>query len=288
MDTMLEQMLKHYDAKTIYEKKNAIKEIMQEIVLCGLSRSGFFREAAFYGGTALRIFYGLDRFSEDLDFSLMRKNQNFDLKQYFPALAQEIRAYGLKVIITEKEKTKKSDIKSAFLKGNTKEHLLLFYSDQPIAGIADSEQIKIKFEVDTNPPAYAIFESKYRLLPAPYEVKMYDASSLFAGKIHAVLCRAWKNRVKGRDLYDYVFYMARQTPVNRLHLRERLLQSGYIGENMECTMDDVKKMLLERFETIDYEQAKRDVEPFIRDTTSLALWKADFFKQITEMLVGIN
>lgn len=288
MDTMLEQMLKHYDAKTIYEKKNAIKEIMQEIVLCGLSRSGFFREAAFYGGTALRIFYGLDRFSEDLDFSLMRKNQNFDLKQYFPALEQEIRAYGLKVIITEKEKTKKSDIKSAFLKGNTKEHLLLFYSDQPIAGIADSEQIKIKFEVDTNPPAYAIFESKYRLLPAPYKVKMYDASSLFAGKIHAVLCRAWKNRVKGRDLYDYVFYMARQTPVNRLHLRERLLQSGYIGENMECTMDDVKKMLLERFETIDYEQAKRDVEPFIRDTTSLALWKADFFKQITEMLVGIN
>ncbi len=235
MDTMLEQMLKHYDAKTIYEKKNAIKEIIQEIVLCGLSRSGFFREAAFYGGTALRIFYGLDRFSEDLDFSLMRKNQNFDLKQYFPALEQEIRAYGLKVIITEKEKTKKSDIKSAFLKGNTKEHLLLFYSDQPIAGIADSEQIKIKFEVDTNPPAYAIFESKYRL-----------------------------------------------------HLRERLLQSGYIGENMECTMDDVKKMLLERFETIDYEQAKRDVEPFIRDTTSLALWKADFFKQITEMLVGIN
>lgn len=142
--------------------------------------------------------------------------------------------------------------------------------------------------MDTNPPAYAIFESKYRLLPAPYEVKMYDASSLFAGKIHAVLCRAWKNRVKGRDLYDYVFYMARQTPVNRLHLRERLLQSGYIGKNMECTMDDVKKMLLERFETIDYAQAQKDVEPFIRDTTSLALWKADFFKQITEMLVGIN
>ena len=270
MNSMVEQMLMQYQADTIYDKKNAVKEIMQEIVLCGLSRAGFFKEAAFYGGTALRIFYGLDRFSEDLDFSLMTENVDFNLNSYFPVLEKEIRAYGLNVTITEKAKVCESNIKSAFLKGNT-----------------DSELIKIKFEVDTNPPKYATFEHKYRLLPAPYEVNLYDAPSLFAGKIHAVICRAWRNRVKGRDLYDYVFYLARQTPVNLKHLRERLLQTQYITEDTECTLDEVKHMLGERFENIDYEQAKSDVEPFIHDSSSLALWSAEFFSQITNNLNGV-
>ena len=287
MNNMIEQMLQQYPAETIYDKKNAMKEIMQEIVLCGLSRAGFFKEAAFYGGTALRIFYGLDRFSEGLDFSLMTENLTFDLAAYFPTLEKEVRSFGLNVTITEKEKSRESNIKSAFLKGSTKEHLLMFYVDQPIAGIADSELIKIKFEVDINSPKYATFEHKYRLLPAPYEVNMYDLASLFSGKIHAVICRAWKNRVKGRDLYDYVFYLARRTPVNLKHLRERLLQTGYITGDMECSIDEVKKMLQERFESIDYEQARQDVEPFIRDTSSLVLWGPDFFTQITEGLTGI-
>ncbi len=77
-------MLKTYDINNIYDRKNAMKEIMQEIVLCGLSRAGFFKKAAFYGGTALRIFYGLDRFSEDLDFSLETADPAFDLSAYFP------------------------------------------------------------------------------------------------------------------------------------------------------------------------------------------------------------
>lgn len=287
MNSMIEQMLGQYQANTIYDKKNAIKEIMQEIVLCGLSRSGFFKEAAFYGGTALRIFYGLDRFSEDLDFSLMTENKDFNLGMFFPVLEKEVRSYGLNVTITEKEKVHESNIKSAFLKGNTKEHLLLFYANQPILGISDTELIKIKFEVDINPPQYATFEHKYRLLPAPYEVNLYDAPSLFAGKVHAVICRAWRNRVKGRDLYDYVFYLARRTPINLKHLRERLLQTAYITEDVECTLDEVKKMLVERFESIDYEQAKQDVEPFIRDTNSLMLWSPDFFRQITNGLIGV-
>lgn len=287
MNDMIEQMLQQYPVETIYDKKNAIKEIMQEIVLCGLSRAGFFKEAAFYGGTALRIFYGLDRFSEDLDFSLMTENLAFDLAAYFPTLEKEVRSFGLNVTVAEKEKARESNIKSAFLKGSTKEHLLMFYVDQPISGIADSELIKIKLEVDINPPKYATYEHKYRLLPAPYEVNMYDSASLFSGKIHAVICRVWKNRVKGRDLYDYVFYLARHTPVNLKHLRERLLQTGYITGDVECTIDAVKKMLQERFENIDYEQAKQDVEPFIRDSNSLMLWGKDFFKQITEGLTGI-
>lgn len=282
MNTAIEQMLKNYRIENIYDQKNAMKEIMQEIVLCGLSRAGFFQKAAFYGGTALRIFYGLDRFSEDLDFSLVTADPDFDLTVYFPVLEKEVRAFGLHVTIQEKEKTKESNIRSAFLKGNTKEHLLLFYADENLAGsVARSEVVKIKFEVDINPPEYAGFEHKYRLLPTPYEVNLYDMPSLFAGKIHAVLCRAWKSRIKGRDLYDYVFYLSRGSAVNQKHLRARLLQSGFISEDMECTLPELRNMLYERFDTIDFRQAKQDVEPFIRDTASLNMWNADFFKQIT-------
>jgi len=282
MNTAIEQMLKNYQIENIYDQKNAMKEIMQEIVLCGLSRAGFFQKAAFYGGTALRIFYGLDRFSEDLDFSLVTADPDFDLSVYFPVLEKEVRAFGLHVTIQEKEKTKESNIRSAFLKGNTKEHLLLFYADENLAGsVARSEVVKIKFEVDINPPEYADFEHKYRLLPTPYEVNLYDVPSLFAGKIHAVLCRAWKSRIKGRDLYDYVFYLSRGSAVNQKHLRARLLQSGFISEDVECTLPELRHMLYERFDAIDFRQAKQDVEPFIRDTASLNMWNADFFKQIT-------
>ena len=233
MNTVIEEMLKSYQVDNIYDRKNAMKEIMQEIVLCGLSRAGFFKEAAFYGGTALRIFYGLDRFSEDLDFSLEQINLDFDLCSYFPVLEKEVKAFGLNVEIQEKEKTKDSNIRSAFLKGNTKEHLLLFYADERDVGtVAKNEVVKIKFEVDTNPPAFATYEHKYRLLPVPYEIRLYDMPSLFAGKIHAVICRGWQSR----------------------------------------------------FDSIDFLQARKDVEPFIRDTSVLDIWSSDFFKQITEGL----
>lgn len=288
MNSYIEQMLKPYKIENLYDQKNAMKEIIQEIVLCGLSRAGFFEQAAFYGGTALRIFYGLDRFSEDLDFSLRETNLDFDLSSYFPVLEKEVRSFGLNVTITEKQKTKESNIRSAFLKGNTKEHLLLFYTDADLShGVPRDEVVKIKFEVDVNPPSRATYETKYRLLPAPYAVRLYDMPSLFAGKIHAVLCRAWQNRVKGRDLYDYVFYLSRGASVNREHLRERLLQNGYIQETSQCTLPEIKKMLCDRFDSIDYAQAKQDVIPFIHDPGSLNLWSADFFKQITETLTVI-
>ncbi len=282
MEKMIEQMLKGYELKTVYDQKNAMKEVMQEIVLCGLSRAGFFNKAAFYGGTALRIFYGLDRFSEDLDFSLMDIQDDFEIKSFFPTLEKEVLSYGLNVKIDEKEKTTDAHIQSAFLKGNTKEHLLMFYSDnQTFESVPKNEIVKIKFEIDVNPPKYATFERKYRLQPTPYEVNLYDEASLFAGKIHAVIGRSWKNRIKGRDLYGYVFYLSRGTSVNLKHLRERLIQSGHIGENANFSLDDLKELLFEKFESIDYGQAKSDVEPFIRDTAMLNIWSTDFFKQIT-------
>lgn len=285
MNSIIDEMLKKYKAETLDEKKNAIKEIIQEIVLCGLSRAGFFDKAAFYGGTALRIFYGLDRFSEDLDFSLKEKDENFDLTSYFPILEKEVIAFGLDMKIEEKQKTKDSDIKSAFLKGNTKEHLLLFYAkDDFSSGINKDEVLKIKFEVDTNPSGMAGYEHRYSLKPAPYEVTLYDLPSLFAGKVHAVLCRGWKNRIKGRDLYDYVFYLQKGAHLNLKNLKQKLVLSGAWIEDKELTLDDVKKMLFERFDSIDFEKAKDDVRDFIKDKTSLNVWSNSFFKAITETL----
>lgn len=283
MQTILTQMLAQYQAMTLEEKKNAIKEIVQEIALCGLSRAGFFKHAAFYGGTALRIFYGLDRFSEDLDFSLISPNPDFELQPYFSGLEKELASVGLKFSVEEKTKSRDSDIKSAFLKGNTKEHIVSIYNLQNI-NINPDEVIKIKFEVDVNPPALAAFENKYRLLPSPYQVKLYDMPSLFAGKVHAVICRAWKNRVKGRDLYDYVFYLANQAKINLPHLRARLEDTGVLRESDIFTINTLKTMLTERFDTIDYEQAKQDVLPFIQNPDKLDLWSKDFFMSITENL----
>lgn len=286
MNTIINQMLKNYEEKTLLDRQYVIKEIIQEMVLCGLSRGGFFKEAAFYGGTALRIFHGLDRFSEDLDFSLKVKDDEFDLTNYFPAIKKEIESFGLQVEISEKVKTVQSHIQSAFLKGNTREHSLLFYGEA-MQSLHPYQKLRVKFEVDTNPPDFANFEYDYRLLPSPYEVLLYDMPSLFAGKIHAVLCRSWKHRVKGRDLYDYIFFLTGQTPLNLAHLKARLIQSGFLGEQEPFELVDLKNRLREKFDSIDYDQAKEDVIPFIRDQNSLHVWRADFFQKITQNLTVV-
>lgn len=288
MQQVLNQMLSKYEINTIEDKKNAIKEIVQEIVLCGLARGGFFKEAAFYGGTALRIFYGLDRFSEDLDFSLITKNLSFDLTKYFSFIEEETKSMGLNFLVLEKEKQIDSNIKSAFLKGNTKEHIMAFYEDnKDINNINKDELIKIKFEVDVNPPINATYETKYALLPYPYQVRIFDKSSLFAGKIHAILCRNWKCRVKGRDFYDYVFFLSIDAKVNISNLKAKLVQSNFINEDYNLTIDNVKSFLKERFENTNYKEAKEDVFPFIKDKSKLDIWSKDFFITITENLKAV-
>ncbi len=288
MQQVLSQMLSKYQINNIEDKKNAIKEIVQEIVLCGLSRGGFFKEAAFYGGTALRIFYGLDRFSEDLDFSLITQNPDFDLTKYFPYIENETKSLGLNFNVTEKIKSVDSNIKSAFLKGNTKEHILSFYEDSEDSKFINKEEaIRIKFEVDINPPTGATYENKFGLLPSPYQVKLYDLQSLFAGKIHACLCRNWKSRVKGRDFYDYIFFLSIGAKVNLENLKAKLVQSKFINENYDLTIDNLKALLSERFENLDIEQAKQDVLPFIKDKTKLDLWSKEFFVEITKKLQSV-
>lgn len=285
MNPILEQMLKSHEIYSSQSRTNSIKEVVQEVVLYGLSRAGFFKSCAFYGGTALRIFHGLDRFSEDLDFSLKTSDTSFDFNSYFTQLEKELKTFGLKFSVETKVKAKDSVVKSAFVRGNTLEHLVLFTMNDVSEGIiGPKDLIKIKFEVDTNPPENASFEVKYQLLPVPYEITLYDLPSLFAGKVHAVLARSWKNRVKGRDLYDFIFYISRGVPLNVKHLEARLKQTKHLDFDKTLTLDETRLLLIERFKQIDYAQAKLDVIPFIKNRGGLDVWSASFFCEITKNL----
>lgn len=287
MNSVLKNMLDKYDIKNTEDEINAMKEIIQEIVICGLSRGGFFNEAAFYGGTALRIFYGLNRFSEDLDFALLEPNKNFDLSKYFSFVEKEVLAYGLNLKIETKEKTKDSNILSAFLKVDTKEHIFIFFPNENMKNTTSLKNIKIKFEVDVNPPSGATYEFKYKLLPSPHQVRLYDEASQFAGKIHAILCRNWNYRTKGRDLYDYIFYLSKETKVNLKLIKSKLVESEAITEDSEFNIDILKELLNNKFKEINYTVAKEDVIAFIEDTDSLNLWNEDFFMDITKRLESV-
>ncbi|MFZ5951910.1 MAG: nucleotidyl transferase AbiEii/AbiGii toxin family protein [Candidatus Rifleibacteriota bacterium] len=274
MNSAINSMLEKYH-------RNALKEIVQEISLLGLYRCGFFNKVAFYGGTALRIFYGLDRFSEDLDFSLIEPDPNFMLKEFLKPLEDELGSFGFEMQVEEKRKSARSAIKSAFIKGDTQLHLLKIAAIKPpVSGLNPDEKLQVKIEIDTDPPGKANFEIKYQLLPVPFSVRLFDAPSLFAGKVHALLCRSWQNRVKGRDFYDYAWYLSRSIPLNIEHLQARLEQTGHLpGKKLEKQL--LIKMLDERFEKIDFARAKEDVKAFVSNQESLELWSADFFSQIT-------
>ena len=285
MNNIIEQMLSKYEIKNTNDEINALKEIIQEIVLAGLSRGGFFKEAAFYGGTALRIFYGLDRFSEDLDFALLKPDKNFDLSNYFEYIKKELHTYKLNLKVNTKIKSRNSNITSAFLKGNTLEHILKFFPNEENNKYNRIlKDLKIKFEVDINPPAGASYEDKYKLLPNPHQIKLYDKESLFAGKIHDILCRNWKTRTKGRDLYDYIFFLANDTKVNIELLKNKLLQSNYIRPDETLDINKLKNLLINKFNEIDYEEAKDDVKQFIKNIDTLEIWSKEFFISITEKL----
>lgn len=283
MNSTIEVMLNKYNPKNNVERENAIKEIIQEIALAGLSHAGFFEKAAFYGGTCLRIFHGLDRFSEDLDFALIQKNELFKLDDYFPTLEKEFRSYGLDINIESKNNN--SDIMSAFIKGNTMTLMMTFFpKSEEIKKIVSNQKIKIKFEIDVDNPSGGITEFKYRLLPSPYEVRIFDESTLFAGKIHAIICRDYKHHVKGRDYYDYLFYVAKGSKINIQYLENKLKNTGKIPENISLTLEMVKELLKERFNNIDYESAKEDVIGFIKNKDSLSLWKKELFLSTLDKL----
>jgi hypothetical protein len=277
MNKALEDMLQPYNPITSLDWNHAIREIVQEIVLLGLWRSGFFEHAAFYGGTALRIFHGLNRFSEDLDFSLMSEHSSARLDKSLSAIEIELGAWGFSFETEVKSSGEVSGIESAFLKGNTRINMLNINVPEGLNRyFPHNRKITIKLELDTTPPSLASTELKTHLLPTPYQVRIYDLPSLFAGKLHAMLFRNWKTRVKGRDFYDFIWYISRNVPINLPHLEARILQSGS-AQISHLDIKTLQGMLRERIINIDISAAAEEVRPFLRDPRELALWSEEFF-----------
>ena len=286
MNEAIAQMLSRYDPATPQDRQQALREILQEVALLGLWRSNFFDRVAFYGGTALRTLYGLDRFSEDLDFSLLTPDSSFDLSRYGSALERELRAFGFDVSYEVKTKKDKGAVRSAFLKANTiKELLAIEARPDLIAGIPKGQLVKIKLEVDTDPPPGFQTEIRFLLQPIPFSVRSYSLPDLFAGKMHAVLCRRWGNRVKGRDWYDFVWFAGHHPELRLSHLEQRMRQSGDWTELRALTPVDLRGLLSRAIETLDVERARREVEPFVRDPRALQLLSKEFFASVAERIV---
>lgn len=282
MHSAIESMLEPYQCETAEDYVNALKAVVQEIALLGLYRGDFFRHAAFYGGTALRIFYGLDRFSEDLDFSLLQPDTDFDLSRYFYFLREELNSYGLEMTVEERTKSHETPIQSAFIKGGTRIHLLKLEAiSPPVSGVHPNQLIKIKLEVDTDPPAGGDVETKYQLNPIPYNVRIFTLPTLFAGKLHALIARSWKSRVKGRDYYDYLWYLSKGVEVDIGHLRNRMIQSGHLEVDAPWDENVLQSRLADRFAAVDFTAAGEDVRPYIADASSLDLWSEEFFLSVT-------
>jgi len=285
------KMLEKYDLTNSNSSYDALREILQEIVLLGLYDAGFFKHAAFYGGTALRILHNLPRFSEDLDFSLLKSNPEFNLVPYEGAIISSLKSFGFDVTIEIKEKNNSSAIASAFVKGNTIEHLININAPKDITNkIHRDKAVKIKFEVDTNPPLEFETTNTIRLTPRPFSINAFTLPSLYAGKMHAILCRAWSTRPKGRDWYDLVWYIANDVELDSIHLKARLSQScKYLEDNniqipSELSKETLKNLLLQRIESLDVEKAKNDVQPFIKDMREIELWSKEFFVAIIETI----
>ncbi|RKO73501.1 nucleotidyl transferase AbiEii/AbiGii toxin family protein [Sphingobacterium puteale] len=280
---MIKEWLQEYNPQTQQQTYDAIREIMQEIALAGLQRSGFFEKAAFYGGTALRIFYQLDRYSEDLDFSLLAIDPGFSLEPYFEAVTSEFRALGMTVSINEKKKSVISSVESAFLKSDTVWKELVLEEVIPQLGLTNMPSIKIKIEVDKKPPLGFVTEEKLLLRPFSFYVKCFTLSSLFAGKMHALLFRKWKNRVKGRDWYDLEWYIKKRIPLDIDHFLLRAKDtSDWQGSSI--SKEDILDLLKKKIETVDIKNVKEDIERFIPDHTVLDIWSREYFIQLIQQL----
>lgn len=289
MDSAVLQMLGKYRCESLSDYRNALKELIQELALLGLWRQRFFEHASFYGGTALRILYGLDRFSEDLDFSLGAPNPSFDFSAYNQAIKVELKSLGFDVNVKSKNKGLESTVKSAFIKGNTMQMMLEIQVPNDVAKLCHSKELtKIKVEVDTDPPAFAETESRLLLFPSPFSVKTYTAPNLFAGKLHAVLCRQWKNRVKGRDWFDFVWFVAKGIPVNLDHLKARMVQSGHFSKTAKLDLAKLKSLLNARILGLDIAKAKSDVEPFLKDQRKTELWSHEFFLTLVNQVRDVD
>ena len=272
--TLFDKMVSDVQASGHVDEDNVQHEVMQKIALAGLSRGGFFEKAAFYGGTCLHLLYDMPRYSEDMDFSLLEPDLAFRFEDYFPAVVEEFKLAGKDVEIKMKHKGQPSAIESAFLKES---------SDVFDIGFTTEKRLKVKIEVDIDPPPKFTTEMKTVVSPRTCWVRAYDLPGLFAGKVSAALFRKWKNRVKGRDWYDVAWYLSKHVPLDLVHLVERAKESEP-GADVS-TPEKVLAAFDAKIESIDFDGAKLDVEPFLKDRSELDIWSRDFFHQMVHKMV---
>ncbi|MEI8087483.1 MAG: nucleotidyl transferase AbiEii/AbiGii toxin family protein [Paludibacter sp.] len=271
---IFDNMLSRYEIKTNDDYNNALHEVMQQIALAGLYRGGFFDHAAFYGGTCLRIFHQLQRFSEDMDFSLLKPNKDFKLEDYFTPIINEFTALGRDVVINKKEKKNQSNIESAFLKDDTAIYNLQFRTER---------NVKIKIELDINPPLGFSTESKLLLLPHSFMTRCYTMPSLYAGKMHALIFRKWNNRVKGRDWYDFEWYVRNNVALDFAHFCERTRQ--FETPTLEqMSIESFKKLLKDKIANTNIDLVKADVKPFLKNSSEMDIWSTEYFTQLVDMI----
>ncbi len=280
---MIQEWLAEYNPKNEEEILHAMREIMQEIVLAGLSRTDFFDKAAFYGGTALRIFHGLDRYSEDLDFSLLYSDPNFTLEPYFDSITAEFKSVGIKISIKEKRKKVITAIESAFLKGETLLKELVLEDIIQQTGVRSNKSVKIKIEVDKYPPLGFSTEQKLLLRPFSFYAKCLTLPSLFAGKMHALLFRKWKNRVKGRDWYDMEWYIRKGVELDLSHFLERA-KDTQDWQKDTITKAEFIELLHKKIQSVNIEQVKQDVRRFIPDPSVMDIWSEQYFLDLAGLM----
>jgi predicted nucleotidyltransferase component of viral defense system len=279
-------MLKRYNPTTKSEYEGAIQEIMQEIALMGLWRSKFFEHAAFYGGTSLRILHNLSRFSEDLDFSLLKPDPAFDLLPYLKAIEEELEISGLKIQVDHRIRHPNESIRSAFLKTGTLETFIRIGLDENLKRHTQSnEAIKIKLEVDIDPPSSFKTEIRYLARPFPFSVRTYVPEDLFAGKMHALLCRPYKVRVKGRDWYDFIWYVSNGFPLHLAHLEKRMRQSGHYTLSEPLSQKKLLSILEEKIMGLNIDAAKEDIRRFISSPREIEGWSKEFFQSLVSQIL---
>lgn len=289
MNQAVQRMLERYQCQTRPQYERALKEILQELALVGLWRAHFFEHAAFYGGTALRILYGLDRFSEDMDFTLLKPDPDFSLSLYNSAIRSELEAYGFDVEIETRAKVWQTPIQSAFIKTNTLGELLkIGIPANLIKGFHPQTQLKIKFEIDTDPPSDA-YRTEIRFLSAPINigVRAVVLEDIFAGKMHAVLFREWKGRVKGRDWYDWLWLIREGVKLDLKQLSVHLRASGFLKGKDPITRAQFDQLMFDKIESIDLESARADLAPFVADSAQIADWSKEMFRYFVGKTVTV-
>ena len=281
MNSGIKNMINQYSDSRINEETK-LREILQQAALLGLERHGFFEKAAFYGGTALRILYGLDRFSEDLDFTLFKPDPDFDFIFYLEGMKKELSSFGFEIDVMKKMKTVDTTILSAFMKANTIQLYLTI--NEETKKINHNAKIQIKIEVDIDPPPRFRVTNQLVVNPINFYVNTLHQSDLFAGKMHAILYRAWKNRVKGRDWFDLIWYLQKNIPLSLRYLESCMHQAGNLKLNEQLDRAQVLALLKNKIQQIDWESAKADVRTFIADPERLKIWSPQFFSDIIEHL----